>query len=45
MWGGGVDAPNARVVVGGTGGEVADVGGEENARYVGGVGLEGGDGD
>jgi len=45
--GGGVgdDAPYPRVVVGAAGGEVADVGGEEYARDVGGVGGEGADGD
>jgi hypothetical protein len=43
--GGEVDAPDARGVVGGAGGEVADVGGEEDAGYVGVVGEEFADGD
>lgn len=45
VWGGGVDGPDSSVVVGGAGGEVADVGADENAGDVGVVGLEGGDGD
>ena len=40
-----VDRPDTGVVVGAAGAEVADVGGEEHTRDVGGVGLEGGDGD
>lgn len=39
------DGPDAGVVVGGTGREVAHVWGEEHAGDVGGVGLKGGDGD
>lgn len=42
MGGARVDAPDAGVVIGAAGGEVADVGGEEHAGYVGCVGLEGG---
>ena len=45
MRGGRIDGPNAGVVVGAAGAEVADIGGEEHARDVGGVGLEGSDGD
>ncbi len=45
MRGAGIDRPDAGVVVGTAGAEVADVGGEEHAGYVGGVGLEGGYGD
>ncbi len=40
--GAGVYGPDAGVVVSAAGAEVADVGGEEHAGYVGGVGLEGG---
>ena len=40
-----VDRPDAGVVVGAAGAKVADVGGEEYACYVGGVGLEGRYGD
>ena len=40
-----VDGPDARVVVGGAGRQVADVGAQQDARHVGVVGLEGGDGD
>ena len=42
MRGVGVDGPDAGVVVGATGAEVADVGGEEDAGDVGVVGFEGG---
>jgi hypothetical protein len=42
---GGVDGPDARGVVGAAGGEVPDVGREEDAGYVGAVGLEFADGD
>lgn len=45
MWGVRVDGPDAGIVVGAAGGEVADVGREEHAGYVGGVGLEGGHSD
>ena len=40
-----VDGPDAGIVVGAAGAEVADVGGEEDAGDVVGVGLKGGDGD
>lgn len=36
-----VDGPDTSIVVSATGGEMADVGGEEDTRYVGGVSLEG----
>ncbi len=42
---GGVDRPDAGIVVCATGSKVADVGGEEDACYIGCVCLEGGDGD
>ena len=41
----GINGPDSSVVVGRTSGEVADVGREEDAGYVGGMGLEGGYGD
>ena len=41
----GNDCPDAGVVVGAAGREVADVGGEEHASDVGGVGGKGADGD
>ena len=41
----GVNGPDSSVVVGGAGGQVADVRADQHAGDVGVVGLEGGDGD